>query len=686
MAIKLKNFLYNPFVKFLNISLLLASAIAIMYVIFQVATSNVSVFEPDYFSSNEFINNYGRLAHNAIEKETELISEETILASDLTQDIKNAQIQRIRLIDEHLENNPAFLYVLHNKKDDTMISNIRETPIERIVGMSTAIKFEYNATYYPVGSNMKEALSTNIHSGYFYSSSASAISKILEQINSVDDNDWVYYTAVMEDIGEEDVMFYEGKVAFEKFKAAQPIYLSVLGGAIIVFLSTLLLFFFITGRKMDDTVFVSGYDRIPHEVQLGITLLFAIPLVIYSQNDPYIQGFTTDWEQGLWIGLFLLIGIGGLIQLASMIRLIKSKKLGQNLIFYKIGRWIFIKLKAFFSIIKPPSLEDGYMWKFLMWIGLWIVGNLLCLFITLVVWPIGFILFILFNGFILRWLMQQAEGLRTIIGVVANRRLGQQDAFMEIEALPKSLRRFGDDIESMQEGLEAAVEERLKDEKMKTELITNVTHDLKNPLTSIISYIELLKGQEAMDEKTCKYIQVLDEKADRLKGLIEQLVEAAKASSGNVAVHIEEVDVIQLVRQLCGEYEEKLQERRLQCVLPDVNRQLMVKADPMILYRILDNLMSNVHKYAMEGTRVYLAIDNVADGTSISIKNISSEPLEMDVEDLSQRFVRGDSSRNTEGSGLGISIALSLARLLDSELKLMTDGDLFKATMVLKKA
>ncbi len=293
---------------------------------------------------------------------------------------------------------------------------------------------------------------------------------------------------------------------------------------------------------------------------------------------------------------------------------------------------------------------------------------------------------ILFNGFILRWLMQQAEGLRTIIGVVANRRLGQQDAFMEIEALPKSLRRFGDDIESMQEGLEAAVEERLKDEKMKTELITNVTHDLKNPLTSIISYIELLKGQEAMDEKTCKYIQVLDEKADRLKGLIEQLVEAAKASSGNVAVHIEEVDVIQLVRQLCGEYEEKLQERRLQCVLPDVNRQLMVKADPMILYRILDNLMSNVHKYAMEGTRVYLAIDNVADGTSISIKNISSEPLEMDVEDLSQRFVRGDSSRNTEGSGLGISIALSLVRLLDSELTLKTDGDLFKATMVLKKA
>ena len=225
------------------------------------------------------------------------------------------------------------------------------------------------------------------------------------------------------------------------------------------------------------------------------------------------------------------------------------------------------------------------------------------------------------------------------------------------------------------------MDERLKSERMKAELITNVSHDLKTPLTSIINYVDLLKKEDIQGEKAREYIEVLDRKSQRLKKLTEDLVEASKASTGTLTVNPERLGVTQLVTQALGEYSEKLSAAGLTVVSTLTEEEVYVQADGRHFWRILDNLMGNCVKYAMPGTRIYL--DLVAwDGyVTLSLKNISAGQLNIPAEQLMERFVRGDESRTTEGSGLGLSIARSLTELQGGLFRLEVDGDLFKAVV-----
>ncbi len=241
------------------------------------------------------------------------------------------------------------------------------------------------------------------------------------------------------------------------------------------------------------------------------------------------------------------------------------------------------------------------------------------------------------------------------------------------------IRRHGDDLSNLSAGLSRAVEERLKSERFKTELITNVSHDLKTPLTSIINYVDLLKHLDIQDETARGYIDVLDRKSQRLKTLTEDLVEASKAASGTLAVQLERLDVGQLVEQAVAEYEERLEQAGLTTVVNIPQRSCTVMADGRHLWRILDNLLGNCTKYAMPGTRVYLDVEEILNRCVITVKNISADPLNIPAEDLLKRFVRGDSSRSTEGSGLGLSIARNLTAAQGGEFDLVVDGDLFKA-------
>ena len=244
-----------------------------------------------------------------------------------------------------------------------------------------------------------------------------------------------------------------------------------------------------------------------------------------------------------------------------------------------------------------------------------------------------------------------------------------------------ALKKHEENLQSIQSGIQKAVDEQTRAERMKTELITNVSHDIKTPLTSIVNYVDLLEKEDIQPEKAKEYVDVLNRQSARLKKLTEDLVEASKASSGSLPVHLAPTDVNVLLSQLAGDYMEKLEGAQLEPIFRPAPSQPVIQADGQLLSRVLGNLFSNICKYAMPGTRVYF--ESAADENTVSLtfKNISKYELNIPAEELMARFVRGDRSRHTEGSGLGLSIAQSLTELQGGTFRLEIDGDLFKAVV-----
>lgn len=290
---------------------------------------------------------------------------------------------------------------------------------------------------------------------------------------------------------------------------------------------------------------------------------------------------------------------------------------------------------------------------------------------------------IVFNAIALALIWKYLSSLDKIMDAAEAGKRGEKPASLDADRMPEPLRALARNLSVTQEEMQKAVQEAVKGERMKAELITNVSHDLKTPLTSIISYVDLLKKCDIDDPDAQSYITVLDEKSTRLKRLIEDLVEASKASSGAVTLHKMHVNLYELAVQAIGEMEDSFAERDLQIVLNTPEVSPVVFADSQKTWRVIDNLLSNARKYSLPGSRVY--VDVFPDGSNgvFRIKNVSGEPLNIDPDELTQRFVRGDASRTLEGSGLGLSIAKDLCALQGGKLKLEIDGDLFKATVSL---
>lgn len=245
-------------------------------------------------------------------------------------------------------------------------------------------------------------------------------------------------------------------------------------------------------------------------------------------------------------------------------------------------------------------------------------------------------------------------------------------------------KQHGENLNSIAEGMTHAVDERMKSERFKTELITNVSHDIKTPLTSIINYADLIGKEETGNKKVTEYSAVLLRQSERLKKLIENLVEASKASSGSLEVLLSPCEVGVLLTQTVGEYEQRLQDGNLELITKQPETPVKIMADGRLLWRVFDNLMNNICKYGQSGTRVYLNIEVKDSEAVISFKNTSRYPLDIPAEELMERFVRADSSRSTEGNGLGLAIAQNLTELQKGSLELTVDGDLFKVMLKFK--
>jgi len=271
------------------------------------------------------------------------------------------------------------------------------------------------------------------------------------------------------------------------------------------------------------------------------------------------------------------------------------------------------------------------------------------------------------------------EGTGRIVG-------GDPDFKIDTHKMYSDLARHAGQLNDLGAAIGNAVDERIQSERFKAELITNVSHDLKTPLTGIINYVDLLKKQDIDNPKAQEYIEVLDRKSQRLKKLTEDLVEASKASTGSLSVHLDRLGMVQLVQQALGEFEEKFAQSRLTVVPAFPEEECSILADGRHLWRVIDNLLSNCNKYALEGTRIYVEVCRWEGKVVLSIKNISRQPLNIPAERLMERFVRGEESRTTEGSGLGLSIARSLTELQGGAFRLDIDGDLFKAVVSFPEA
>ena len=244
------------------------------------------------------------------------------------------------------------------------------------------------------------------------------------------------------------------------------------------------------------------------------------------------------------------------------------------------------------------------------------------------------------------------------------------------------LDRLSEDINAISGATRLAVEKELKNQKMKTDLITNVSHDLKTPLTSVVTYVDLLKKEGLGSENAPEYLDIIDQKANRLQHLTLDLFDAAKASSGDLPVELQSVDLVSMVNQAAGEFDDDLKKRDLELIINSPEK-VQVMADGRYLWRVMENLLSNIRKYAMQGSRVYIDVSSDDKCGIVSVKNMSQERLNISADQLMERFTRGDESRTTEGSGLGLSIAKDLTSLMGGRLKITVDGDLFKAEVYL---
>ena len=437
----------------------------------------------------------------------------------------------------------------------------------------------------------------------------------------------------------------------------------------------LLLTIYLWGHKRGvDGISLHWFHRIPGDLllavtALGVTLAVCImgELLLYGYNDFPMYG------QLLFAGALsactAALTLGWLVTFAARC---KARTLWKNTLIWRFCRLIWRLCRWCLRLICGALNALPMVWKTV------VIGLAYMLFSVLTfrgnpgLWLLGTAAVI---AYLCLWAYQWKrirQGTKEIIG-------GNPDHHIDTRRMLPDLKAHATELNNLGQSISVAVDERMKSEHFKAELITNVSHDLKTPLTSIINYVDLLKKEDISSPKAQEYIDVLDRKSQRLKKLTEDLVEASKASTGALTVNKERLNLVQLIEQAVGEYNERLSGAGLTLItdLPEV--PVYVNADGRHLWRVLDNLLGNCAKYALEGTRVYLDVAVREENAVITVKNVSRQPLNIPAEQLVERFGRGDESRTTEGSGLGLSIARSLTELQGGRFFLEIDGDLFKA-------
>ncbi|CAH2761287.1 HAMP domain-containing histidine kinase [Erysipelothrix amsterdamensis] len=427
-------------------------------------------------------------------------------------------------------------------------------------------------------------------------------------------------------------------------------------------------------RNEDGTVDQNSFDRIPLEpFALLYLFIFGFSISLLGES---LKIFYRDVPNAFLMGISITLILLGLsfIFYNSFIKRIKAKQLFVNSWVY---RWGYLPIKRLYNasfhnrdlLIKVSVVVGAsLLFDVITMTSIFNHNNGTMFFFWLI--KTGVVLYFIFKFTL------DAKGIRDATQAMVS---GNLDKPLDTSKLQGVLKEHAHDLNQLSDGMHRAVEKQMKSERMKTDLITNVSHDIKTPLTSIINYIGLLEQKSFEDIEVQEYLKVLSRQSSRLKKLIEDLVEASKASSGSIHLNQEDTDLNVLLDQVIGEYRDRFDQKHLELVVS----QDVVHAhlDGNVLFRVLDNLFGNICKYSLKQSRVYVNLKLIENKAVLEIKNISDVSLNISSDELMERFVRGDASRNTEGSGLGLSIAKALTEVMGGEFKLDIDGDLFKVKL-----
>lgn len=485
--------------------------------------------------------------------------------------------------------------------------------------------------------------------------------------------------------------FYSENQLYEKYSSSSRV-MAVFGAAAgVLFLVCVVWLTFIAGRSVkDEELHLNGFDRWKTEIAAAaVVFVWLLGVLIWIQFDFSSAHLIALGMRGILaqeryiyineIAPYVLMSsifacftcsmfLAGFL---SLVRRIKGGTVWKNSV-----------LKSLYVFVGCVLRNMGSIWRIIVLYGVFVVIHWLCILSSVSMRRRQWLLILITEGAAFVYLVYKAIGTTRIEKGIMKISDGEVNYKVATEGLLPEHKRIAENINSIGDGLDAALEESIKSERLKTDLITNVSHDIKTPLTSIINYVNLLKQEKFESPKIQRYLEVLEAKSQRLKTLTEDVVEASKISSGNISLEFMNINFVEMIQQTSGEFEEKFKTRNLSEVLNLPEENVIIRADGRRTWRVLENIYNNAAKYAMEGTRIYADLIVTDRRACFSLKNVSDQPLNISADELTERFIRGDISRSTEGSGLGLSIAKTLTQMQGGEFELYLDGDLFKVTIV----
>lgn len=615
-----------------------------------------------YYESDKFIREF-RLHIDSVIRSTEV--------QKLSEIVVESAVNNGNVTGYELSSSVNFRYLVRNKKTNTFVTNME---LDDKYVKNAAEEFKKNRTYLSFSVADRD---------YSFSDALNLFPERMSYLNSMREAlhyaPIEFYAAVEDQLISGDV-FYDIQQKNIKAHDRLPIFIIIAIAAFIIGLCSFIYLTMVIGRNEKDgevkPAMVDWFYNDFHTfvVLLAVGLSFPLAEIVANALGDDIYKL---------IGIFVLLSIDLLIGLSyifSMIRHIKRRTLFKHTLIYSLFRaTAHILLQCFAAKTFKPAV----IFMFLAYSGVNAILFAIATHLDNGGFPFMMIILLLFNVAAIYYISKALASLSGIMLWVKEMTKGNLEYALDTVNMSQVFTAFVKDISSLQTGIKQAVLVAVKGERLKTELITNVSHDLKTPLTSIINYVDLLKKENLDNETVNEYIGVLEDKSAKLKKLVDDLLEASKAVSGDLTVNYGSIDLCALAEQSVAEYSEKAVEAALDFRIKVCEKPAVVHGDGTLMWRIMDNLLSNVVKYSQKNSRVYIDIEDTGISGIVTVKNISEAPLDISSDQLLERFVRGDRSRGTEGSGLGLSIAKSLAELQGGTLELKVDGDLFKVVVKL---
>lgn len=617
-----------------------------------------------YFETQRFENLYKGSILSNVEANYSKVKDtngEEIL-TDLNEDTEFKTENGYIYYKTYLENR-NFKFLIIDNKTNTAITNLTQTMRTDSVDK---IKEELSKNSYYWNYENKE-VKTNI------SNLSIEDIKYVYQYKTLEENyDCTIYTSINEDVTQFHDDYYNLYITYKICtNSVKTAIINIIITLVLVIVSAILITIYAGRKRNFKEIQLELIDKIPLEIILvamfipSIMLLFLGIELSYSLNIATIIGN---------IGILIIMYSIALISYESIVRRIKTNTILKNTIIYRLCKWIKNGVKNIFNNFNLAAK---------------IIVILACMLIFTLIFSnwgfTGIILLIAMYVFAFKYCFDNITKFLNIKNTVKKIYEGDTKVRLQEDEYTGVLKELCIYVNDIAGGFTNAIDKSLKSERMKTELITNVSHDIKTPLTSIINYVDLLKKEDMPNEKAKEYLDILEQKSQRLKRLTEDLIEASKASSGNIKLDMKKINVNELIKQISGEFEDKFKNKNLDLNIEIPKEDVFILADSRYLYRVMENMYTNIEKYAMENSRVYVDLLEENKKVKIEIKNISKEKLNISANELMERFVRGESSRNTEGSGLGLSIAQSLTKLQKGEFGIYLDGDLFKVIISFNK-